>query len=103
MTLRPALNIIPDVVWLIALIYLIVVNLIALIMYGLDKSFAIHKKRRISEAALVFSAFIGGAYGALAGMIFFRHKTKHAKFLFFVPLFCVLWTALIILSLVFLK
>ena len=61
-------------------IYLCAVNLMAIIMYGLDKKRAQKGKWRISEAALLGIAVIGGSAGAWIGMKAFHHKTKHVKF-----------------------
>ena len=48
-------------------------------------------KRRVPERTLLLLSFLGGCVGALLGMVLCRHKTKHAKFLFLVPLSVVLW------------
>ena len=69
----------------ILLIYLITVNLVAFIMYGVDKSKAIKGKWRISEYSLIAAAVIGGSVGAIAGMKVFHHKTKKIKFYFGLP------------------
>lgn len=61
------------------IIYLFIINVSTFILYGIDKKKAIKHKFRISENTLIFSAFIGGSLGALLGMQFFRHKTKHPK------------------------
>lgn len=53
---------------------------------GVDKSKALHKKRRISESALLTFAAIGGSVGIYLGMWIFRHKTLKPKFVFGVPL-----------------
>lgn len=42
------------------------------------------------------SAFIGGSVGAFLGMQFFRHKTKHPKFIIGVPV-CFIINVIIIL------
>lgn len=76
--------------------YLIFVNIIAFIMYAIDKRKAIKNKWRISEFTLLMIAFVGGSIGALLGMYGLRHKTKHWKFKIFVPLFIVLHVFLII-------
>lgn len=68
------------------LIYLILVNLTAFMLYGIDKIKARHHKWRIPEATLLLAAAIGGSAGALLGMLVFRHKTKHLKFVIGVPL-----------------
>ena len=64
----------------IATITLAIWNVIVFCMYGWDKSKAKHGKRRISEKALLLTAAIMGAPGAILGMTVFRHKTKHARF-----------------------
>ncbi len=71
-------------------------NIFSLILFGLDKYFAIHKKRRISEKTLLVSALCMGALGALLGMFGFHHKTKKPLFLFVVPLFLLLQMALLV-------
>ena len=43
-------------------------------------------KRRIPEATLFLSALLGGSLGAVVGMNFFRHKTKHWYFVVGMPL-----------------
>lgn len=40
---------------------------------------------RIPEARLFKTAILFGSLGILAGMYLFRHKTKHNKFVFFIP------------------
>jgi uncharacterized membrane protein YsdA (DUF1294 family) len=78
---------------LIVLVALAGVNLIAFVMYGLDKHYAKKKKWRIPEANLILVAALYGAVGAFLGMRVFRHKTKHAKFTVTVPLFLILQIA----------
>ena len=63
-------------------IYLIIINLISFYVMGLDKYRAKHKMWRIPERTLFLLAFIGGSVGSILGMYLFRHKTKHAKFVF---------------------
>ena len=71
------------------LIYLLIINIIAFIMYGIDKWKAHRKQWRISEKMLLFLAVIGGSAGALAGMYIY-HKTLHKKFTIGVPLILVI-------------
>ena len=59
---------------------LIAVNLLAFAAFGVDKALAEHRRRRISEAALLNLALIGGTPGAYAGRALFRHKTRKASF-----------------------
>ncbi|MBR2102030.1 MAG: DUF1294 domain-containing protein [Prevotella sp.] len=70
----------------VLIIYLVVINVITFIVYGLDKWKARHFQWRISEAMLLGLAVIGGSIGALSGMQVWRHKTKHKKFKYGVPL-----------------
>ena len=70
-------------------IYYICVNIIAFILYGLDKKYAREGRWRIPEKTLLGIAMIGGAAGAWIGMQTFRHKTKHMSFRTLVPLFAV--------------
>ena len=67
-------------------ILLIFLNLIAFLLFGLDKYLAIHNKHRIKEKFLIISAVMFGAIGAIVGMYTFHHKTKKAKFYITVPL-----------------
>lgn len=70
----------------ILVVYLIIINIVAFGMYGIDKQKAIKKQWRIPEAKLLAVAAIGGSAGALLGMQFFYHKTRKWKFRLGVPL-----------------
>ena len=78
----------------IFLSYLVLANLVAFAMYGIDKRRAIKNKWRIPEKRLLLAALLGGAFGALWGMILFHHKTKKAKFFLTVPVLFVLQVVL---------
>ena len=67
------------------LVYLCVITLISLITVKVDKVKAVKSKRRISEAALMTLAIIGGSIGVYLGMYLFHHKTKKIKFYLGVP------------------
>ena len=75
------------------LYYLLAVNLLTFILYGVDKWRAHHKKWRIPETSLLLLAFLGGAPAALLAMHLFHHKTLHKKFRFGVPLILLLQIA----------
>lgn len=66
--------------WIVAVVYLAVINLLTFIAYGMDKRKARKGKWRIPEKTLLLFAGIGGSVGALLGMYLLHHKTKHAKF-----------------------
>jgi uncharacterized membrane protein YsdA (DUF1294 family) len=70
------------------LIYFILVNTFSFLLMGIDKYKARKNKWRIKESTLFLSSVIGGSLGSLLGMFFFRHKTKHKKFLLGMP--CIL-------------
>ena len=72
------------------LIYLLTINLISFIAYGIDKRKAIKNKWRIKEATLLGLSFIGGSIGALMGMIIFHHKTKKPRFKIGVPVMLII-------------
>ena len=57
--------------------YLLLMNLIAFVLMGLDKRRARRDKWRISEKTLFLPAVLGGSLGAILGMRLFHHKTKH--------------------------
>ncbi|WP_407638047.1 DUF1294 domain-containing protein [Desulfotruncus alcoholivorax] len=65
--------------------YILTVNLITFLLFGLDKRRAHNGRRRIPEKTLFALALAGGAPGALAGMRFFRHKTRHRTFTLGLP------------------
>lgn len=78
------------------IIYLAVVNLAAFITYGWDKMKAKRNEWRVPEKTLLGLAFIGGSAGALAGMLFFHHKTRKWKFRAGVPLILLIQVAVIL-------
>ena len=61
-------------------IYIGVVSIIAFFLYMTDKIKAKVKIRRTKEKMLLGIGFLGGALGALLGMIVFNHKTNHLYF-----------------------
>ena len=77
-------------VWL----YLAAINLLTLIVYGADKHRAKVGKWCVPEKTLFLLAIAGGSIGALAGMYWFRHKTKHWYFKWGIPAILLLQAAL---------
>ena len=55
-------------------------SLVAFAAMGIDKHRAKSGAWRIPEARLFLWAFLGGAPGALLGMLSLRHKTRHWTF-----------------------
>ena len=74
--------------------YLLIINLVAFVCYGVDKLMAKRNTPRISELALLLLALAGGSVGAWLGMQVWRHKTKHAKFRWGVPMILLLQVAI---------
>lgn len=68
------------------LLYLILINIIAFALMGIDKSKAKRDTWRISEKMLFLSAILGGSIGAWLGMYVFHHKTRHWYFVVGMPL-----------------
>ena len=75
--------------------YPIVINILAYSLMGVDKTNARQKKRRIPEVTLFLVALLGGSLGAVIGMNFFRHKTKHWCFVVGMPLILILQLAIL--------
>lgn len=65
--------------------YLIGINVLTFLLYGIDKWRAQRDRWRIPEDTLIWLAIVGGSIGALLGMYLFRHKTKHRKFTIGIP------------------
>ena len=65
--------------------YLLAINAVAFIMYGIDKYKSKKAKWRISEATLLLLAVLGGSIGAWIGMKVWHHKTMHKKFKYGIP------------------
>ena len=76
-------------------IYLLLVNAAAFLTCGEDKRRAKRREWRIPEATLMGLAAAGGSLGALAGMRFFHHKTRHRKFTAGVPALLIAQIALL--------
>ena len=74
----------------ILVIYLLAVNLLALILYGIDKKRARRREWRISEKTLIGIAVIGGSVGAILGMHVFHHKTRHWYFRYGLPVILII-------------
>lgn len=74
-------------------IYLIIINLITFIVFGVDKRAAIKKRSRIRVSTLLTFSFVGGSLGGLIAMYIFRHKTKKLQFTLLLPLMLILHIA----------
>ncbi len=95
-----------DLIWALVispkellLCWLALINLAAFLAFGLDKRRARRKEarpsvRRVPERTLFLLAALGGSAGALLGMRFFHHKTRHRSFRWGLPALLLLQLAL---------
>ena len=74
----------------IVIIYLVLINLAAFVLMGLDKRKAKKNLWQIPEKTLFLSAILGDSAGAIAGMYAFHHKTRHWYFVIGMPLILVI-------------
>ena len=74
--------------------YLLAINAVTFIVFGIDKYKAKKAKWRISEATLLLLAALGGSVGAWVGMKVWHHKTMHKKFKYGIPAILLIQIAL---------
>ncbi|MEM2930803.1 MAG: DUF1294 domain-containing protein [Thermoproteota archaeon] len=78
--------------------YLILVNFIGFLLMGFDKLMAIQEGGRIPEKTFFTVSAVGGPFGILLGMLFFRHKTRKTYFWSFTILMLVIYAFILIVS-----
>lgn len=76
--------------WAWLIIWLVLINVLTFLVFGLDKWKAKRKVkkesvRRVPEKTLFLLSAIGGSIGALLGMKAWHHKTLHKTFRFGIP------------------
>lgn len=72
--------------YIVILSYILIVNIIAFVTMGMDKRKAQNHKWRIKEKTLFLVAAVGGSIGSILGMKHFKHKTKHKRFIYGLPI-----------------
>lgn len=72
------------------MIYLVIINLIAVIIMLVDKTKAMLGRWRIKESTLFAVAILGGGLGILLSMYIFNHKTRKSKFRYGIPFIALL-------------
>ena len=77
-------------------LYLVLINVIAVILCIIDKLKARINEWRIPEKTLFIVSAIGGSVGMYVTMNLVRHKTKHKRFMIGLPLIIILQCALLI-------
>ena len=80
-------------------VILLVMNLLAFALMGIDKVKAKRGAWRIPEKTLFLVTALFGGLGGTLGMTFFRHKTKHWYFKLGFPALLVVQIALLVLLL----
>ena len=77
--------------------YIAAVSFVTFLLWGVDKFKAVRRQWRIPERWLYLLVIFGGAFGALAGMLTFRHKTRKISFWITVIISCMVHTLLVII------
>lgn len=80
--------------------YLVLINIVTFVTYGVDKLKAKKQCWRIPESTLIGLGVIGGSLGALIGMQIWHHKTQHNVFRFGIPFVIVLQITSVLLYLI---
>ena len=75
--------------------YLVIINIITFLVYGIDKWKARKSLWRIREASLLMLAVLGGSIGAWLGVKVWHHKTQHKKFRYGIPAIIIVQIAVI--------
>ena len=71
---------------IILLFFILGINVITFMVYGIDKLKAKKGKWRIPEATLLLLAIVGGSIGGWCEMKVWHHKTMHKKFKYGIPM-----------------
>lgn len=75
-----------NVLYYFLIVYLAVINLIAIIITVHDKHSAKKHKWRVKERTLLTVSALGGSVAMYITMLVICHKTKHLKFMLGIPL-----------------
>ena len=75
--------------------YLIIINIVTFLVYGIDKWKAKKSLWRVRENSLLMLAILGGSIGAWLGMKVWHHKTLHKKFRYGIPAIIIIQLAVI--------
>lgn len=78
------------------LLWVPALSLCSFALMGWDKRQAKRDGWRVPERTLFLSALLGGSPGAVLGMFFFRHKTRHWYFRYGLPAILLLQAAALV-------
>lgn len=85
------------------LVWFVFISILSCIVTWKDKQAAKNARRRVPEARLFLLASLGGAVAMLITMKNIRHKTKHRRFMWGLPVIIVLHVTFLALALYFFK
>lgn len=68
------------IVVIIYLVLWVLMSLLSLSLYRIDKKRAVKNKWRIKESSLLLSSFLMGSIGGLISLYILRHKNRHWYF-----------------------
>jgi len=85
--------------YLLLLIYLVFINLLAVILTVRDKNAARKNAWRVKERTLIAVSVFGGSAAMLLTMLAVRHKTRRAKIMVGIPLIIMAQIAIGVLAL----
>ncbi len=83
----------------ILLVYLIIINIVAVLVTVHDKLAAKRRQRRVRERTLLLISALGGSPCMYITMLLIRHKTKKPKFMIGIPVIFFAELAILILVL----
>ena len=73
-----------------------IMNVIAFLVFGIDKHYAKTGKWRVKESTLFILSALFGAVGAFVGMRVYHHKTKKPRFRIIIPVLAAAQLAVIV-------
>eukprot|EP00092_Neocalanus_flemingeri_P002876 GFUD01003075.1.p1 GENE.GFUD01003075.1~~GFUD01003075.1.p1 ORF type:complete len:106 (+),score=5.34 GFUD01003075.1:42-359(+) len=73
-------------------------NIVSFVLMAWDKRKAQKKQWRLEESLLLLPVLLGGIGGLLAGMWYFRHKTRKIGFQMKICAFVIVWSVVIVLG-----
>ena len=79
-------------------LYLLLINSVAVVITVHDKLAAIHQRRRVPEKVLLLISALGGAPEMYITMLIIRHKTRKPLFMVGIPLIFIVELALALLA-----